>query len=757
MFTKKMILLKKSKYTRKVLSFVLGSMSIIFVVVFIISTIVFSIAYKAFKENNMESALSKLEMLSVTGESTFKEAQAISSNIALESFVDDYRNVPDPLSSDQIFDTYKLINSLQGYTITFRYADECFVFFEESESIVFDNYFRYMKDYYLSYYSEVYKSYDDFKNHIFDNNVNYYELRPEVSNEGDEVNSYVTLTEGKSRVYAVVKVRLNTNDLYNQMNSILADKDEDEAHIGFVAITDSDKQLLMYVGDMSLAEHLKDEEYREFSVDGTKYVSVSVEGNDGFRYTNILPDSVFTRQLNYMTYTFMSIFLFGVLVVIVIGVYLMKRHAKSLNHIMYMVDSSEKSESLYLKIDKKIQGLIEDNALLTNNLNNEKALLLDMFYEKLLKGSFGNEKELQLNMGITGTNINGQRFCVGLFCANDDLSDSAIDSIAAKNISIKYAANDIIINELYAHVVLCDQRVTVLFVSNTDEEKFIRNMDLFIEKFKLTMKHYNYDYYICLGNIVEEVILVKKSYNLAVLMEMKHKNNHISRKVYKVSSEDLPKEEMIEINDTLKNQIYSLVVKGDKEATEKLLEDIMKKIIKQAKSKSSITVYVYILWELLIKIIKDNNLDDNNEYYNHYMNLDIYSYNEKIVLVSKGFVEIANYFSCINISRTNTMFSKILDFINTEFTNPDLSLVYIADKFGISVTKLSKSFRQNNIEYSSHITNLRMNLAKYVLVNTDNSIKSVSKQTGYTSSNSFCRAFKRLEGISPNEYRSNNK
>jgi len=760
MMSPKTIFFKKSKYSRKVISFVLGSIGIIFLLFVVMSSIAFAITYSAYRETNIESALSKLEMLSIAGTSTFNEAQAISSNIALEGFVDDYKYVEDPLAPNKIMDTYELIHSLSGYTNTFRYADECVVYFKRSESIVFDNYFRYMEDYYGSFYSTVYESYEAYRDFIFDNKGGSYVIRPELSNLGPELNTYVALEGANRKAYAVVKVKVNTEDLYEQMYTTLAEEEVQVNHVGIVAITDSSGQLLMHVGEESLVPYINNEQYDEFSVEGTKYVSVSVEDSNGFRYTYMLPNSVFTRQLTYMTYVFLVIFLCVALGITGIGFILMKRHAQSLNHIMNVVEGSSKSGSLYQKIDTKIQDLIEDNALLTNNLIEEKGLLLDMFYEKLLKGSFVDEEDLQHNMAVTGTNINGKLYSVGLLCADMDSADSAIDSIAAKNISIKFAANDIIISELYAHVVLCNQMVTVIFVANTDEESFHRNIELFAEKFRQNMQSYNYDYYICMGGVFQEVSLVRKAYNLAHLMALKHKNDNESGKMYKASSEDIPTDDIVEINDTLKNRLYSLVTKGDQDGVEALLDHMIKGIIKQAKSKSSVKVSVYILWELLAKMIKDNYVDEESDcyaYYNHYMNLEIYTYTEQMRLVSEGFTALVAYFDRINVTRSNAQMISILDFINTEFTNPDLSLIYIADRFGISVTKLSKLFKENNIEYSFYISNLRMNLAKHTLVNTDSSIKNIARQTGYTSSNSFCRAFKRLQGISPNEYRQNNK
>ena len=48
---------------------------------------------------------------------------------------------------------------------------------------------------------------------------------------------------------------------------------------------------------------------------------------------------------------------------------------------------------------------------------------------------------------------------------------------------------------------------------------------------------------------------------------------------------------------------------------------------------------------------------------------------------------------------------------------------------------------------------VRMEKAKELLENTDLTVKDIAEKTGYTSANSFCRAFRRVTGMNTSEYR----
>ena len=62
-----------------------------------------------------------------------------------------------------------------------------------------------------------------------------------------------------------------------------------------------------------------------------------------------------------------------------------------------------------------------------------------------------------------------------------------------------------------------------------------------------------------------------------------------------------------------------------------------------------------------------------------------------------------------------------------------------------------KYFRCRTI--AAEITRLRLERAKRRLVETDEVLKTVATDSGFSSLNHFYRAFVRIEGVSPKEYR----
>jgi YesN/AraC family two-component response regulator len=71
------------------------------------------------------------------------------------------------------------------------------------------------------------------------------------------------------------------------------------------------------------------------------------------------------------------------------------------------------------------------------------------------------------------------------------------------------------------------------------------------------------------------------------------------------------------------------------------------------------------------------------------------------------------------------------------------------------VAYLSQLYKdQTGVNFSDDLEKYRMKKAKDLLLNKDLSIEDISARTGYQSATAFRRAFKRVEGISPSEFRS---
>lgn len=115
--------------------------------------------------------------------------------------------------------------------------------------------------------------------------------------------------------------------------------------------------------------------------------------------------------------------------------------------------------------------------------------------------------------------------------------------------------------------------------------------------------------------------------------------------------------------------------------------------------------------------------------------------------------------ACAEVNRQNpaeqySVFEQILFEVEHSFTNPDFCLDYLADSLDMNKAFLSKCIKENTGDsFPEFINKKRVELAKLLLLDTDETIESISGQAGFSYSYYFIRIFKRYEGITPKQYR----
>lgn len=115
----------------------------------------------------------------------------------------------------------------------------------------------------------------------------------------------------------------------------------------------------------------------------------------------------------------------------------------------------------------------------------------------------------------------------------------------------------------------------------------------------------------------------------------------------------------------------------------------------------------------------------------------------------------------IYISRTNeglqTEVMQLRDYLQLHYNDPNLSLEQSAAELNLDLSLLSREFKKYvGLNYIDFITELRIEQAKYLLINTDNRIHTIAEEIGYNSSY-FNKLFKKKIGITPGKFREQNK
>jgi two-component system response regulator YesN len=102
----------------------------------------------------------------------------------------------------------------------------------------------------------------------------------------------------------------------------------------------------------------------------------------------------------------------------------------------------------------------------------------------------------------------------------------------------------------------------------------------------------------------------------------------------------------------------------------------------------------------------------------------------------------------------NPVIDQVMTYIGQNYMRSDLSLNLLSSEFKISVSYLSKLFKeQEEINFIDYLMEIRMNKAKDLLAQTDEKVRDIAEFIGYANVNSFVRIFKKVTGLTPTEYR----
>ncbi|MCY9658035.1 response regulator [Paenibacillus chondroitinus] len=116
-----------------------------------------------------------------------------------------------------------------------------------------------------------------------------------------------------------------------------------------------------------------------------------------------------------------------------------------------------------------------------------------------------------------------------------------------------------------------------------------------------------------------------------------------------------------------------------------------------------------------------------------------------IVHISKMLLE--------NQHKDKNVIFEIAEYLQNHY-HEDVTLQEIASRFFLSREYISRKFKQEfEVNLSDYLGQIRMSKAKVLLRNPHLRISQVAEMVGYQDEKYFSKVFKKLEGITPNEYR----
>lgn len=201
------------------------------------------------------------------------------------------------------------------------------------------------------------------------------------------------------------------------------------------------------------------------------------------------------------------------------------------------------------------------------------------------------------------------------------------------------------------------------------------------------------------------------------------------------------------------NNMYALVLKGDFGN----VQDLIYSYYEPLHNSESISTYAY---EEFFYSLRDVLLRIKIEHFDLLKAVEIpdYSCCTRLDSVLKSFIFCYDQVCSLMLQYNRTCQSELTHLIEQhiqkELSNPSLCIQSIASHFSISSSTLQKIIRnRHGTSCADYIEENRLSLAKELLTTTDQKVNDIVVACGYSSPNSFFKAFKRMTSMTPSEWR----
>lgn len=295
---------------------------------------------------------------------------------------------------------------------------------------------------------------------------------------------------------------------------------------------------------------------------------------------------------------------------------------------------------------------------------------------------------------------------------------------------------------------LSSEKETYYIIVNESENFDVSRINALLNEIYNFLQYDNdfFNLYTGIGNLHFGIEGLKQSHLEAINML-----KPVSFEIPKIISPNLCTEKTSYLlSDTDESRLYTMLMSMELQAAQNFIQDRVSQVMDAVLVKN---IYFQILNTIIRVMYSKNifNIEDFEDYANviSQSNVKIYSY--ILSLLS----ELESHKENINLSKNG---NNIIEYIQKNVSDVSLSLESLSSVFNVNPNYISQIIKNNlGIGFHDYLSTLRITKAKELLSGSSKTIQEIYELSGFSSKQTFFRVFKKLEGITPNEYRKQNK
>lgn len=728
----KNIILSKSKLNRSILFNYFRTYTVLLLILCLATGFIYGIINRSLREEIIKANNVLLLNTINSIEKEFAVLDELVSLINSNPRIVKYANFQDShLSPSVNYNAYEVLKDLATYVNGNNFIEDIYIFFN-NESVITSTYKAENKFYF--------KHIDNKRTfiHNYLNKYNYKNITFTGKDE-DDVNIYYinSLPIGnKSNPKANVIIKINSNVIKSFVkNNQFTEKTEITVF--------NDEQIPI------IKHNTKSELYDDNNIVRASVISSVLN----WKMVATIPRTEFEANLMSIRSTIIAVLIIALLIGTIIAVYFSYRNCRPIVNLIKILNREEinsANDKIFKNIENNIIRTINENKALKEKIDKQARLVTNSVVEKLLKQELDDEKEINEIIEVSNIEVKYSKFIV-----------CSIKLYISENYKINYS---IIINKL-KELIEREQKGYVFYINEANISMLIEvineqnfNPIEFGRKIIQMLNIYNVHSTIGIGSYCNSIREINKSYKEALLAL-----NVLSRDKGDVILYDAIKN----LNDTktkyyypikVEQEIINSVKSGDMKKVEKILEKIYDENFKEIQLSGHISrILIYNIVSTVIKIMVELELDlskfEDAKALHHLFEAE--KVNDVYNSLISTYSVICDFVNQNKKSKNRYLFEKIENYLEKEYCNSEISLDFVARKFNLSASYLSRFFKeQSGVNFNDYLQKLRIEKAKEIFTHNENIlVQDVAFKVGYNNSGALIRAFNKYEGITPGEYK----
>lgn len=487
---------------------------------------------------------------------------------------------------------------------------------------------------------------------------------------------------------------------------------------------------------------------------GGRHLAVySVSGLNGWKYISSTPVQIVLGDLENIR----TISIAAALVVFVVGIMLALiiayNNSSPLQKIFQLLGESMKLEEklTLMTLEDSVSKLVSENKYINADNAKQAEILQALYIERLLNGGGPlEERDQEYLQNIEAFREPGLWYCCLIIQAGDSHLHTGGIKILSENV---LSLLDIFLKSYLLHSRGGNELAVILCGEN---ESFLQKAVVaYSDKMKDYLDREEIPYIIGVGTPAAEISGIRESYRMALFAVQYAATKSRGGGHLIVFSDSIASTDAFLYSPQVELQLMSNIKSGNANATEHVLNDIYTSNFEENTLRPHIVKYlIYNLYCTLLKVSHPLFVSGADEDFSVLLEHNGGDYTAVFYKLRSSLIQVANQYEDRKKSRNTPLIQSIVKYLEEHYTDPNLDALRVSEELQISEGYLSQFFKeQTGVNFLSYIINLRMGKAKDMLLDKSTGIAEIAEAVGYQNVHSFRRAFKRVLGISPSEYR----